>query len=106
MSTQEIKVPDIGDFKDVDVIEILVKPGDAVNIEDPLITLESDKASMDIPAPISGTVKELLIQVGDKVSEGTAIMLMEAADSPRVADKDPQPAVHGAGTSRQSSRRW
>ena len=94
MSVQEIKVPDIGDFSDVDIIEVLVSPGDAVNIEDPLITLESDKASMDIPAPMSGTVKEVLIKVGDKVSEGTAIIMLEAADSAQVASQDPQPAVH------------
>lgn len=95
----EIKVPDIGDFNEVDVIEILVAEGDAINIDDALITLESDKASMDIPAPMSGTVKELKIKVGDKVSEGSVIMLLESADSPQVADKDPQPAVRGAGAS-------
>ncbi|MCB1714201.1 MAG: dihydrolipoyl dehydrogenase [Candidatus Competibacteraceae bacterium] len=95
---QEIKVPDIGDFKEVDVIEILVAPGDAVNIEQSLITLESDKASMDIPAPMSGTVKEVLINVGDKVSEGSTIMLLELADQPQVADRDPQPGVRSAGS--------
>ncbi|MEZ5590353.1 MAG: dihydrolipoyl dehydrogenase [Gammaproteobacteria bacterium] len=94
---QEIKVPDIGDFKEVDVIEILVAPGDAVNIEQSLITLESDKASMDIPAPMSGTVKEVLINVGDKVSEGSTILLLELADQPQVADHDPQPGVRSAG---------
>ena len=97
MSVQEIKIPDIGDFKDVDVIEVLVQPGDAVNIEQPLITLESDKASMDIPAPMSGTVKEVLIKVGDKVSEGSPILTLELAEQPQVAAQDPHPAVHSAG---------
>ena len=97
MSVQEIKIPDIGDFKEVDVIEVLVQPGDAVNIEQSLITLESDKASMDIPAPMSGTVKEVLIKVGDKVSEGTPILTLEPADQPQVASQDPHPAVHRAG---------
>jgi pyruvate dehydrogenase E2 component (dihydrolipoamide acetyltransferase) len=75
----EVKVPDIGDFKDVPVIEVLVKPGDAVKKDDSLITLESDKATMEVPAPSSGTVKEIRVKVGDKVSEGIAILTMEAA---------------------------
>jgi len=87
----EIKVPDIGDFKDIDVIEVLVKPGDAVQKETSLITVESDKATMEIPSPAAGVVKELKLRVGDKVSEGTLIMLLEvgAAASAPV----PQPAV-------------
>ena len=64
MSTIEVKVPDIGDFKDVPVIEVFVKPGDAVKAEDSLVTLESDKATMDVPAPAAGTVKDLKIKVG------------------------------------------
>jgi pyruvate dehydrogenase E2 component (dihydrolipoamide acetyltransferase) len=80
MSTIEVKVPDIGDFKDVPVIEVFVKPGDAVKAEDSLVTLESDKATMDVPAPTAGTVKELKVKVGDKVSEGTAILTLESAD--------------------------
>jgi len=71
--TDTIKVPDIGDFKDVPVIEILVKPGDTVKADDALVTLESDKATMDVPAPLSGKVQEMTIKVGDKVSEGTLI---------------------------------
>ena len=67
----EVKVPDIGDFKDVPVIEVMVKPGDVVKAEDSLVTLESDKATMDVPSPAAGTVKEVKIKVGDKVSEGT-----------------------------------
>ncbi len=71
-NTIEVKVPDIGDFKDVPVIEVLVKPGDAVKAEDSLVTLESDKATMDVPSPVAGVVKELKVKVGDKVSEGSA----------------------------------
>jgi len=80
MSTIEVKVPDIGDFKDVPVIEVFVKPGDAVKAEDSLVTLESDKATMDVPAPAAGMVKDLKVKVGDKVSEGSAILTLEAAD--------------------------
>jgi pyruvate dehydrogenase E2 component (dihydrolipoamide acetyltransferase) len=72
----EVRVPDIGDFKDVPVIEVHVKPGDTVKAEDSLITLESDKATMDVPAPLSGKVQEMRIKVGDKVSEGTLIMTL------------------------------
>ena len=76
----EVRVPDIGDFKDVPVIEIHVAPGDAVNAEDPLVTLESDKATMEVPAPDGGTVGKLLVKVGDKVSEGTPIALIEGGE--------------------------
>ncbi len=75
--SKEIRVPDIGDFKEVDVIEVLVSVGDTLSIDDAMITLESDKASMDIPAPQGGTVKEVLIKVGDKVSKGSVILLLE-----------------------------
>jgi len=74
-----IKVPDIGDFDAVEVIEILVKPGDNISAEDSLISVESDKASMEIPAPQAGVVKELLVGIGDKVSEGSDILVLEAA---------------------------
>src|SRR5205085_9265296 len=79
MSTLEIKVPDIGDFKDVPIIQVFVKPGDAVKPEDPLIALESDKATMDVPSPAAGTVKELKIKVGDRVSQGKVILVLDAA---------------------------
>src|SRR5271165_5208340 len=72
----EVKVPDIGDFKDVPIIDIHVKVGDPVNAEDPLITLESDKATMDVPAPSAGTIRQVLVKVGDRVSEGTPIVLL------------------------------
>ncbi|MGA8961011.1 MAG: biotin/lipoyl-containing protein, partial [Pseudolabrys sp.] len=67
----DVKVPDIGDFKNVPVIDVLVRPGDRVTTEQALITLESDKASMDVPSPLDGVVKELMIKVGDKVSQGS-----------------------------------
>jgi len=79
MAIIEIKVPDIGDFKDVAVIELLVKPGDAVKAEQSLITVESDKASMEIPSSAAGVVKELKVKLGDKVSEGSLVLLLEAA---------------------------
>ncbi|MCY4243757.1 MAG: 2-oxo acid dehydrogenase subunit E2 [Gammaproteobacteria bacterium] len=79
----EVTVPDIGDFSDVEVIELLVKAGDVVAPEDPLIGLESDKATMEVPAPAAGTVRELKVAVGDRVSEGALILLLEpAAESP------------------------
>ncbi|HWT85336.1 MAG TPA: biotin/lipoyl-containing protein, partial [Myxococcales bacterium] len=76
----EVRVPDIGDFKDVPVIEVLVKPGDRVEKEQPLVTLESDKATMDVPSPSAGTVAQLRVKVGDKVSEGSIILTLEAAE--------------------------
>jgi pyruvate dehydrogenase E2 component (dihydrolipoamide acetyltransferase) len=78
MPSTEVKVPDIGDFKSVEVIEVLVKPGDTVAKEQSLITLESDKATMEIPSPDAGVVRELRIKVGDKVSKGSPILLLEA----------------------------
>jgi len=76
----EVKVPDIGDFKDVEVIELLVKAGDAIDKEQSLIALESDKATMEIPSPDAGVVKELKLKLGDKVSQGTPILLLETAE--------------------------
>jgi len=87
----EIKVPDIGDFKNIPVIEVLVKPGDRVSREDPLVTLESDKATMEVPSPAGGTVKELKLKNGDKVSEGSPILTLESDDSGGAA-KAEQPA--------------
>jgi dihydrolipoamide dehydrogenase len=101
--TVEIKVPDIGDFKEIDVIEVLVKPGDAVEKETSLITVESDKATMEIPSPVAGVVKQLKIKVGDKVSEGTLIMLLEAAE-PAAAAKAPQAAPAAAVAGRAAAK--
>ena len=77
--TIEIKVPDIGDFSDVEIIEVLVNAGDEVRAEDPLITLESDKATMEVPSPGDGTIRSVVIAVGDRVSEGSVIATIETA---------------------------
>lgn len=87
----EVKVPDIGDFKDVPVIEVLIGPGDRVQQEDSLITLESDKATMEVPSPASGVVKEVRVKVGDKVSQGVAVVVLEAADGAGAKEKAPAP---------------
>ncbi len=100
----EVKVPDIGDFKDVPVIEVLVKVGDTVQAEDSLITLESDKATMDVPSPVSGVVTELRVKVGDKVAEGTAVALVktssatEGTENTEKAASTSAPAVPSAPT--------
>jgi len=96
----EVKVPDIGDFKDVPVIEVHVKVGDAIRADDPLISLESDKATMDVPASQDGTVEAILVKIGDKVSEGTPVLTLKAAagDAPVtpppsvIAQQEPTPA--------------
>src|SRR5689334_23546331 len=80
MSVIEVKVPDIGDFKDIPVIEVLVKAGDSVKAEDALVTLESDKATMDVPSPAAGVVKEVKVKAGDKVSEGSLVLILDAAE--------------------------
>jgi len=82
----EVKVPDIGDYHDVPVIEVLVKPGDVLAPEDPICTLESDKATMDVPCPVAGIVREVLVKVGDKVSEGTTVIRLEAKEAGQQAE--------------------
>ncbi|HEX6720637.1 MAG TPA: biotin/lipoyl-containing protein, partial [Burkholderiaceae bacterium] len=115
MALVEVRVPDIGDFKDVAVIELLVKPGDTVKAEQSLITVESDKASMEIPSSAGGVVKELKVALGDKVSEGAPLLVLESANGaaapagvptqaqiPQVAAAPPpaaQPAPSGGGVS-------
>jgi pyruvate dehydrogenase E2 component (dihydrolipoamide acetyltransferase) len=89
---RQIRVPDIGDFKDVPIIEIAVKPGERVAVDAPLITLESDKASMDVPSPSAGVVKSLAVKIGDKVSEGTPILTLEV-DGVGLAPEPVKPAV-------------
>ena len=100
MSSVEIKVPDIGDFKDIPVIEIFVKPGDTVQAEDSLVSLESDKATMDVPSPKAGVIKEVKVKLGDKVSEGSLIVILEAAGAaevkPAAAALAPAPAATAA----------
>src|SRR5688500_7957632 len=92
MSATEVKVPDIGDFKNVDVAEVLVKPGDKIEPEQSLISIESDKSTMEIPSPAAGVVKEIKLKVGDKVSQGSLILLLEAgADASAAQASTPQP---------------
>jgi len=88
----EVKIPDIGDFAEVAVIEVMVKPGDTVKPEDPLITLESDKATMDVPSPAGGQVKDVRLKVGDKVAQGTLILLLETAQAPEAPAAPAKPA--------------
>ena len=95
----EVKVPDIGDFKDVPVIEIHVKAGDTVSADDSLVTLESDKATMDVPSPAAGTVREIKVALGDKVSEGNLILLLETGAA--VAASAPPPATAPAPAAAQ-----
>jgi pyruvate dehydrogenase E2 component (dihydrolipoamide acetyltransferase) len=91
MATIEVKVPSIGDFEDVPVIEVLVKPGDPVKAEQALVTLESEKATMDVPAPAAGTVKELKVKVGDRVSEGSLVLTLDGVNA-AAAKPPPEPA--------------
>ncbi len=90
--TIEVKIPDIGDFKEVAVIEVLVKPGDVIQAEDSMVTLESEKASMDVPAPSAGTVKAVKVKVGDMVAEGTVLLLLET-DATKDAPAPAKPAT-------------
>jgi dihydrolipoamide dehydrogenase len=94
MSAVEIPVPDIGDFSDVPVIEVHVSPGDVVAVDDPLVTLESDKATMDVPSPSAGTISELRVAVGDSVSQGSVLMVVEAEGAPGLPPKE---HVHESG---------
>ncbi|MDN7675874.1 dihydrolipoyl dehydrogenase [Burkholderia oklahomensis] len=96
MSLIEVKVPDIGDFSGVDVIEVNVQPGDVIEKEQTLITLESDKASMEVPSDVAGTVKEIKVKAGDKVSQGTVIALVEAAAAAAAPAKPAEPAKPAA----------
>jgi len=98
----EVKVPDIGDFKDVPVIEVLVKPGDVVKPEDALVTLESDKATMDVPSPSAGVVKAIRVKVGDKVAEGSVILSLETIDDG--ASEKPASGAKAAGTPPPAAR--
>ena len=95
---KDILVPDIGDFDGVEVIEIMVTAGDSIDVEDPIVSLESDKAAMEIPSPFAGTVKEIKVNIGDKVSEGSLLITVEASESTAAAEetapaKEPETAV-------------
>src|SRR5688572_25062048 len=104
MALVEVKVPDIGDFKEVEVIELMVKPGDTISVDQSLITVESDKASMEIPSSHAGVVKELKVKVGDKVAEGSLLLVLEtegaAASAPAPA---PAPAAAAAAPAAEVS---
>jgi pyruvate dehydrogenase E2 component (dihydrolipoamide acetyltransferase) len=115
-SAKTIKVPDIGDFKDVPIIEVHVKPGDPVNAEDPLITLESDKATMEVPSPSAGTIEKVLVKVGDRVSEGIPIVQLQGGEGgmakppslvgqqePKPDTPPPVPSPPVAGQARQTA---
>jgi pyruvate/2-oxoglutarate dehydrogenase complex dihydrolipoamide acyltransferase (E2) component len=98
MSQIQVLVPDIGDFDEVEVIEVLVGKGDRVEVEDSLITLESDKATMEIPSPAAGRVEEVSVQLGDLVSEGSALLVLEVAEDavpaePESAEPEPTAPV-------------
>ena len=92
MATRDIPVPDIGDFKNIPVIEILVKPGDVVAKDAPLVTLESDKATVEVPAPFPGTIKEIKVKLGDRVSKGSVIVTLDAAEGAKAAETKPTSA--------------
>ena len=96
-SSREITVPDIGDFDGVPVIEILVAVGDTVAAEDPLVTLESDKATMDVPSPVAGTVEKLTVAIGDSVKQGSVLMTVSS-------DSDDPEACRGRRARRARSR--
>ena len=96
MSTVEVRVPDMGDVKGVTVLEVLVKKGDKVAVEDPLISLESDKAAMDVPSPVSGVIASIEIKKGDAVSSGTMIATVESEASAAPAPDAQKPAASPA----------
>ena len=90
---QNISVPDIGDFKNVEVIEILIKPGDQIKKNDPIVTIESDKSSVEVPSPETGKIKEVKVKVGDKVSQGSLLATMDSAKAidSETETKEPSP---------------
>ena len=93
MSLIDIKVPDIGDFAEVGVIELLVQPGDTVTVDQSLITVESDKASMEIPSSHAGVVKELRVQLGDKVKQGSVVLTLDVAGAAGAPASPPAAAI-------------
>lgn len=103
MSVMEVKVPDIGDYKNVPVIEVQVKPGDVVKPDDPLVTLESDKATMEVPAPAEGKVVQVLVKVGDKVSEGSLIVQLESGATVAAPAAAAPPAAPAPAASRPAA---
>src|SRR5580692_11527129 len=114
-NTTEVRVPDIGGFKDVEVIDVLVKAGQEIDKETPMVTLETEKAAMDVPSPTAGRIAEVKVKKGDKVSEGSVILLLESkaqsgADKPAAEEgaapaKDPAPSGAKAEAQRSEERR-
>ncbi|MDE1922830.1 MAG: hypothetical protein KGI55_05350, partial [Gammaproteobacteria bacterium] len=98
MSLVEVRIPDLGDVKDAGIVEILVEPGSTIGVEDPLLTLESDKASMDVPSPVAGVIREIKVKKGDRVGAGSLFALVETAaaaastTAPSPAQPPPTPA--------------
>src|SRR5438876_11509799 len=99
MATREIPVPDIGDFKNIPVIELFVKPGDVVAKDTALVTLESDKATVEVPSPMPGTIKELKVKIGDRVSKGSIILVLDAAEG--AATPVPAPKAENATSAKE-----
>src|SRR5512138_739489 len=99
----EITVPDIGDFKDVEVIDVLVKPGDTIDVETPLLTLETEKATMDVPSTSAGVVKSVAVKKGDRISKGSEIVSLEVSGGRRTADSERMPSEGAAATSVSAS---
>ena len=99
---QNISVPDIGDFKDVEVIEVLVKPGDQINKNDPIVTIESDKSSVEIPSPAAGEIKDLKVKIGDKVSEGSILATIENGQAASVSKEKEKEIVKEVQTQEKS----
>ncbi len=89
----EVKIPDIGDFTDIPIIEIFVKEGDTIGPDDPIVSLESDKATMDVPSPQAGVVEKILVKVGDKVSEGASVLLLKGDSAGAAEAKAAEPAA-------------
>ena len=108
MSTVEVKVPDIGDFKEVEVIELLVKVGDTIKVDQSLVTVESDKASMEIPSSHAGVIKELRVKLGDKIAEGSLLLIVEAEGGAAVTSPAPAPAAPATlcRSARLAGRAW
>ncbi|HEX6834568.1 MAG TPA: biotin/lipoyl-containing protein, partial [Rudaea sp.] len=103
MATTEVKVPDIGNYTNIPVIEVLVKPGDTVAKDQGLVTLESDKATMEVPSSVAGVVKEVKVKVGDEISEGSVVALIEAGEvsaSPSSAERGKVPEADGGASSK------
>ena len=90
---KHISVPDIGDFKDVEIIEVLVKPGDQVKKNDPIVTLESDKSSVEVPSPAEGKISELKVKIGDKVSEGSILATLEGGNEKKEEIASPKKEI-------------